>query len=65
MLKSILFMSQNNITTLSYVHAINSNNRQLSKLIQWYYLPNGHWLLKWSVEQLGNHIVLNLCIILN
>ena len=30
----------------------------------WYYLPNGHWPLKRSVEQLGNHTVLNLHIIL-
>ena len=30
----------------------------------WYYLPNGHWLLKQSIKQLGNHMVQNLRIIL-
>ena len=35
------------------------------KPILWYYLPNGHWLLKWSIEQLGNHTVQNLRIIFN
>ena len=31
----------------------------------WYYLLNGHWPLKRSFEQLGNHTVQNLRIIFN
>ena len=38
---------------------------QVVLYILWYYLPNEHWPLKRSIEQLGNHMVQNLRIIFN